>query len=342
MSELQQKLQADILKRLKGRKNPHLTRRDFDKAETTIKKRFQCEKADIEKAVETLLREQYVSRTGRGTYKLETKGVDHLVNLESALSGPPPEINEEMLHYQKAFVLMQLFGAKDGSQSRTRSDLYQKLESKEVAKQALLFARLSSDPLVNPDRPTIDWVVRQLVQSKDIDEPNKNRFRLTDRGKESLMATDQHPSLDFRIKGKQLNALREAIREVIAVAHPKPEQRDEQTGIPSVAIPVVQPSLTAEAVLAVFGELRSERFARNGIVPVYELRRLLIARYGAETGSHAFLDPLLKKLRREKQLRLIAIGNLNDATPDQLNDSVPGENETFFYLEAAHEYAPVR
>ncbi len=95
-------------------------------------------------------------------------------------------------------------------------------------------------------------------------------------------------------------------------------------------------------VLGAFEELRRERFARNGIVPVYELRRLLTARHGTEAGSHAALDPLLKQMRREKRVRLIAINDLAGATTDQLDDSVPGENETFFYLETAHEYAHVR
>jgi hypothetical protein len=99
--------------------------------------------------------------------------------------------------------------------------------------------------------------------------------------------------------------------------------------------------LTVEEILRAFEDLRRERFARNGIVPVYELRRLLAARHGAETVSHAALDPLLKQLRRDKRLRMIAIGDLSEATTDQLDDSLPGENETFFYLETAHEYAHV-
>jgi hypothetical protein len=279
-----------------------------------------------------------VSRTVRGTYRLEKKGTDYLARLESTLSGPAPEINEELLAYQKAFVLMQLFCAEDNSLPQGR--LREKLSSA-ATRDALLFARMTSDPPVNPDPPTIDWVVRKLVQSKDIDEPRKGRFHLTDRGRESLIATDQHPSLQFRITGKQLNALREAIRDVSPVAQLKPEQRDEAA--PSVlAAPSVSPSLTTEAVLNAFEDLRRERFARNGIVPVYELRRLLIARHGTEAGSHAVLDPLLKQMRREKRVRMIAIGDLSEATTDQLDDSVPGENETFFYLETADEYAYTR
>ena len=95
-------------------------------------------------------------------------------------------------------------------------------------------------------------------------------------------------------------------------------------------------------VLGAFEELRRERFARNGIVPVYELRRLLAARHGPTAGSHAALDPLLKQMRRDKRLRMIAIGDLSEATTDQLDDSVPGENETFFYIENADEYAHTR
>jgi hypothetical protein len=341
VSNAQLKLQANILHRLKGRKEQRLSQRDFEKAAEAIKKQLGADSTAIEQAVETLLRDQYVSRTARGTYKLEEKGADYLSQLDPDPVPLAPEINEATLPYQKAFVLMQLFCAED--YSMPQGQLRQKLSSA-AARNALLFARMSSDPPVNPDRPTMDWVVHQLVQSEDVKLQKSGqgaRCTLTARGQESLVATDQHPSLEFRLKGKQLNALREPIRLAGPTATPMPERLDQPAPSAAVVSPVTQPSLTTAAVLEAFEELRRERFARNGIVPVFELRRLLIARHGAEAGSHAALDPLLKQMRREKQLRMVAIGNLSQATTDQLDDSVPGENETFFYIEAAHEHAHV-
>jgi hypothetical protein len=253
-----------------------------------------------------------------------------------------PEVNEVLLAYQKSFVLMHLFCDED--RSMTRSELHKKLSSAS-SRDALLYGRWSSDVQVNADPSTMDGIVLLLADSKDVTVRKHGkgaRYTLTDRGQESLMATDQHPSLEFRLNGKQLNALLEAIRASRPGTAPRLETREEP--LPSVAAinAAPQPTLTTQAVIDAFEELRRERFARNGIVPVHELRRLLVARHGPEAGSHATLDPILKQMRREKQLRLIAIGDLSEATTEQLDDSVPGENETFFYLEAAHEYAGVR
>src|SRR3984957_12001835 len=343
VSDLQQKLQADILGRLKRRKDQRLIRRDFDTAAEAIKKQFSTDSTAIEQAVEALLREQYVSRTAHGAYQLEQKGADYLAQTVPAPATVGPELNENLLPYQKAFGLMQLFCAKDkkGQQSMTRSELRRKLGS-ETAKKGLLFARMSSDPIVNPDHLMMDWIVQQLVQQGDIDG-KRSRYTLNERGKELLAATDQYDSesIKFQLTGKQLNALREAIRDASAVAPPKQEPREQPAPIMTSVSPQSQPSLTEAAVLEAFETLRRERFARNGIVPVFELRRLLIARHGTEAVSHATLDPLLKQMRREKRLRMIAIGDLSEATTDQLDDSLPGENETFFYIEAAHESAHV-
>ncbi len=227
MSDLQQKLQVEILGRLNRRKNQQLTRGDFDKAADAIKKRFETDDTAIEQAIEAMRREQYVSRTTRDTYKLEKKGADYFTQLELKSAGPTPEINEEMLGYQKAFVLMTLFSRKD--RSMTQSDLRKSLSSA-AAQKALLFARLSSDPVVNPDLPTMDWVIHQLVRAEDVTVRRIGqgaRYTLTDRGQESLVATDQHPSLKFRLEGQQLNALREAIRDASSVVQPQMEPRKE-------------------------------------------------------------------------------------------------------------------
>jgi hypothetical protein len=189
---------------------------------------------------------------------------------------------------------------------------------------------LAADPVINPDIETVEWVIR-LLERADAVKPGigskKARLWLTDQGKQLLAATD---------------ALRDAIREASPVAPLKAKAQQEPVPSATTVSPKSPPPLTAETVLDAFEELRRERFARNGIVPVFELRRLLAARHGPEAGSHAVLDPILKQMRREKRLRLIAIGDLSEATIEQLDDSVPGENETFFYLEAAHEYAGVR
>lgn len=188
----------------------------------------------------------------------------------------------------------------------------------------------------------MDWVVNQLAHSNDI-KLQKNgqggRCTLTERGQESLVATDQFPSLEFRLKGKQLNALREAICLVTTMdaSDPEPDGNPPVTVEPdSASTPF---ALSVGDVLEAFEELRRERFSEDGVVPIYELRRHLIARFGPESGSHPVLDPLLFHLRKENRLRMIPIAALGRASQEQLAESVHGESEIFFSVEAVHEYA---
>ncbi len=46
-------------------------------------------------------------------------------------------------------------------------------------------------------------------------------------------------------------------------------------------------------------------------------------------------DDALRKLRRERRLRMIAIGDLSESSRRLLDEGVPGESETFMYLEPA-------
>jgi hypothetical protein len=94
--------------------------------------------------------------------------------------------------------------------------------------------------------------------------------------------------------------------------------------------------LTA-AILAEFETLLQERHGHQGRVPVYELRRHVADKFGPEAARHDRFDPVVKQLRQQNRIRLVSISDLRDATPEQLNDSIPGMNETFFYVEPAHE-----
>jgi hypothetical protein len=60
-------------------------------------------------------------------------------------------------------------------------------------------------------------------------------------------------------------------------------------------------------------------------------------KFGPAAARHDQFDQVVKQLRQQSRIRLVSISDLRDATPEQLNDSIPGMNETFFYLEPAHE-----
>lgn len=100
----------------------------------------------------------------------------------------------------------------------------------------------------------------------------------------------------------------------------------------SPATPAKRP-ITADSVLTTFGEMLRSKHARTGLVPIHELRKTLAAQHGAERAGHESLDAVLMRLDHEDKIRLVAIGDRSRATPEQLADSIPGENETFFYVE---------
>jgi hypothetical protein len=48
------------------------------------------------------------------------------------------------------------------------------------------------------------------------------------------------------------------------------------------------------------------------------------------------LDEPIRELARRGRVRLVAISDPRDVTPEQLANSIPGREQTFFYLGAAH------
>jgi hypothetical protein len=68
-----------------------------------------------------------------------------------------------------------------------------------------------------------------------------------------------------------------------------------------------------------------------------EVRR----RLGEAAGRHDHFDEVVLGLWRAKRLRLTPIADPGRATAEELQDAIPGVGETLFYLEPAHEPAPV-
>jgi hypothetical protein len=75
-----------------------------------------------------------------------------------------------------------------------------------------------------------------------------------------------------------------------------------------------------------------EKHWHTAMVPIHEIRQRIAARQGERAARHDVLDERVRQLRREDRLRLISLSDLSRATPEQLADSIPGDNETFFYV----------
>jgi hypothetical protein len=142
-----------------------------------------------------------------------------------------------------------------------------------------------------------------------------------------LAAQEQYPTLDIRLKGREFNALLAAVRD-LAGDWQRPIQEPVNSSVPDDL---------ASKILAVVQELQRERAGYSRLVPIHEIRLRVAKTWGATAASHDVFDEKVKLLWREGKLRMVPISDMRDGTPEQLMHSIPGVNETFFYVEATHE-----
>jgi|GEM_PF-5105186 len=236
-----------------------------------------------------------------------------------------PDIPEEQLQAQEAFILLQVFRAKE--QKLTRSELNGKLKSRAAVGQ------LEFDVKASP--ATVDYHLAELVDKGSLIEQKRGvsvSYSLhAEHGAKALASVKQHEAVSFTMTGETLNALLAAARQSKA-AEPKVEDSSQVDGfIASVSQQAAHP-LDPYHIMKYVDQLRSDKYAGNDKIPIHEVRRLIADHHGEEASSHSTFDPLIKQMRSNGQLRLIAISNSGDATQAQLDDSIPGMNETLFYI----------
>jgi DNA-binding PadR family transcriptional regulator len=282
-----------------------------------------------EKAIEELLRDGYIAAISAGrSYELTALGEEFL----RRPLPPPLGYDEYLLPFQRSYLLLLLL--KKGERTASLSDICTGLRTDNL-QRVMGFGQLKADDSIQFNRPLVEWILDSLVNQKAIERIERGgraaSYRLLEAGRELLGASDQYERLKFTLLGKQLNDLLLAARMVGKATTPDvPPKRQEEPSRP-----------TAAQILAEYERLKQERYSEHGMVPIHELRRVVANRFGAEAASHEVLDSLLKALRRERRLRLVAIGNAGDASQQQLDDSIHGDNEIYFMIEDVHEPASV-
>ncbi len=327
MNEPLLELKRLLLQRLRGLKSRRLGRSKL-KPNAKDLRRLGADLTQIEKAKEELLREGYIAAMSSGrSYKLTETGEEFL----RRPSPPPLGYDGHLLPYQKSYLLLLLL--KRGEQKVSLSDICNKLRTDNL-KRVMGFGLVEPDEKsVQLNRLLIAWILDSLSSKGSVERiegrMGSASYRLLEAGKELLGASDQYDTIKISLSGQQLNALLNAAR-----------LAGKTVGDP----PPVKPSRpTAAQVLGEYERLKEECFAEYGMVPIYELRRVVAERFGADAASHDVLDSLLKDLRREKQIRLIALGDGGIVTEQQIADSIRGENEIYFMLgSAVYEPAPLR
>jgi hypothetical protein len=265
-------------------------------------------------------------------------------------------VSDKLLEHQKAFLLLQLLGADNRRLSRGAAN---KALKGPIAKGLAL-------------KPTTANEIRDSLAADGYLDKTRDRgtdhYRLTDRGLALVLALEHYPA-ELLVTGRMVNELVTAVREQVtawqapqsitnlvrslADAEVRFGRLQQQVGElfeetratlsgdgsprAAAAPPPAPPQDLAAAVAAEFEELLHERHGHRGRVPVHELRRRVAEKFGPEAARHDHFDPVVKQLRQQQRVRLVSIGDLRDATQEQLNDSIPGMNETFFYVEPARE-----
>ena len=304
---LDQLLQATPHHRLsKGEANRKLT--------ATLQRELQLTPATANQLRESLAREQYlhIHKKGRSlTYELTDAGREHLQRLDP-YPPPPAPVAPEIQRYQIAHLLFQLF--KTDGRTLARGEANKNRGPKELELSA---------PAANELRKTLarQGAIEILRGSRS------ESYRLTPEGEALLGTLQQYPESTFNLKGKHLNAL-------LGLAVSAARQQDTSAPRSESA---AAPADLSQAVYAAFEELRRESYSHTRLVPIHEIRRKIAENYGPQTARHDVLDEPIRELWRQGRVRMVALADLQRATPEQLNDSVPGVNETLFYLESAHE-----
>ncbi|MEZ6121556.1 MAG: hypothetical protein R3C49_00115 [Planctomycetaceae bacterium] len=113
---------------------------------------------------------------------------------------------------------------------------------------------------------------------------------------------------------------------------PERDSREDSVRTAGTTPAAVSTETIRDAVLTILAELKANQFHAASYVPVYAVRRAIAARFGTEASGHNRLDDIIRQLRNEGRLRLVAITDLN-VPADQLADAIPGMGQTLFYME---------
>lgn len=284
--------------------------------------------AEADRALAGLIEQGLLSVSGGGkdghhprpnaSYRLTEKGRQYLRPIQ-------PDLEPKQLHAQESFILLQVFRAKE--RTLTRSGLNDKLKSRAAVRQ------LEFDVKEAP--ATVDYHLAELVEKGYLDEQRQRGsvvYTLNpDQGAGALASVKQHDGVSFTLSGKTLNAL-------LAVARQSMPGRSEAAvshvpELPIEAAPAPASRALGEPdIVKYIDHLRADKYAGKGLIPIHEVRRLVAEHHGDEAAGHPAFDPLIKRMRSEDKLELIAINDKRGATQEQLDASIPGMNETIFYI----------
>lgn len=319
---------AILLRQVEAAPGGRIVKGDANKSVPAGEKRAGLTTAEANRVREALVANGHLAAetTGRvAAYMLTPAGAAYLDTIRGFLPTAPGvrlPANDRVRRAREAYLLMQLFRAPGRRLTRG---------------EANKFGTNAAEVLdLNP--PTARHVRGELAAAGYLSVAPTGRtesYALTPAGRLYLGALSDFPDLVFPLSGDTLADLLEAARESAKqFEDAKPSGPQRSSGPPA-------PAELAAVILSAFDELRQERYAATGVVPVFEVRAEVRRRLGPESGRHEVFDEAVLGLWRTKRILITPIVFRAEATPEQLADSLPGLGETLFYLEVAREPAEV-
>lgn len=262
----------------------------------------------------------------KGSYRLTGAGKDHV-------RPQRPDASDDIIEFQRAYLLLQFLRVKgENAASMTRSELNGKLNTKSARESA------EFDP---KDKGIIDYHLDRLVSDGSLDEKRvgvSTRYTLTDDGRRALGSANQHDTVSFTFTGAALNALLEAARESSTAGSPRGAESTDREAVRAAPEPEHHAASPASEVRPrhihdLVAQLKADRYAGKSLIPIHEVRRLVAQDHGDHAASHPVFDRLLMSMRGDGELEIIAIADSRDTPEQHLEDSIPGRNETLFFID---------
>jgi DNA-binding MarR family transcriptional regulator len=287
---------------------------------SSVRKQLGLSPATANRVRDTLAEQGHIRVTkGREViYELTDQGREYLQTLEQPARQQArvgaTTIPEAVQKYAQPYLLFQVLTAKRTPLGRTEAN--RKLRG---------FPR---DDL-KLTATTANQVRGKLIAAGLLEVTKAGReetYTVTPAGLAYLAAHEQYPAGEYTFHGDVLNRLLKAASGTTPL----------QPSRPAAAAYAPRPTDLAQAAYTEFEELLRERYGHTGLVPIHEVRERMASKYGAAAARHEALDEPIKELWRQGRVRLISLTDLQKATDEQLNASIPGVNETLFYLERAH------
>jgi hypothetical protein len=218
---------------------------------------------------------------------------------------------ESMADYQKAFLLLQLLGAENGRLAKGEAN-------KALTKGGNQRLGMVKAGDANSLRDSLCPQYIKKSRGRSEKGGHIDVYELTEEGQALLLQLPMYP-LEIQIPGRAIGRLLELVRRTQPI--------DGQNGATDADL--------KEEIVRTFEELRRERYSHTRLVPIWDVRRSIRSRLGEDAARHSVLDKEILSLWRDGRLRLVPINDGRGATPEEMQDAIPGEHQTWFYLEAS-------